>query len=135
MGMMPIRFLTIHCAATPEGRDVTAATIAAWGRARFGQESYHHIVTLDGTDHVRLADDRIGAHVARHNSGNIGVCYVGGCDREMRPKDTRTDAQKRTLRDLVASYRRTFPGLVVRGHRDWPGVSKACPSFDVSTQI
>jgi N-acetylmuramoyl-L-alanine amidase len=135
MGMLPIRFLTIHCAATPEGRDVPAATIAAWDKERFGQESYHHIVTLDGTDHVRLADDRIGAHVARANSGNIGICYVGGCDRQMRPRDTRTEAQKRSLRALVAAYRRLYPGLVVRGHRDWPGVRKACPSFDVSTQL
>ena len=135
MGMLPIRFLTIHCAATPEGRDVSAETIAAWDKARFGQESYHHIVTLDGADHVRLPDSRIGAHVAGRNSGNIGICYVGGCDRQMRPKDTRTDAQKRRLRDLIASYRLTYPGLVVRGHRDWPGVKKACPSFDVSTQL
>lgn len=28
MGMLPIKFLTIHCAATPEGRDVKAATIS-----------------------------------------------------------------------------------------------------------
>ncbi len=135
MGMLPIRFLTIHCAATPEGRDVSADTIAAWDKARFGQESYHHIVTLDGVDHVRLADNRIGAHVGRQNSGNIGLCYVGGCDRRMRPKDTRTDAQKRALRDLIAHYSLKYPGIVVRGHRDWPGVKKACPSFDVSTQL
>lgn len=135
MGMLPIRFLTIHCAATPEGRDVSADTIAAWGKARFGQESYHHIVTLDGADHVRLADDRIGAHVGGRNSGNIGICYVGGCDRAMKPRDTRTDAQKRSLRALIAAYRRRYPGIVVRGHRDWPGVKKACPSFDVSTQL
>ena len=130
-----IRHLTIHCAATPEGRDVAAETIAAWDRARFGQESYHHIVTLDGTDHVRLADAARGAHVAGHNSGNIGVCYVGGCDAQMRPKDTRTAAQRACLRDIVAAYRLKYPGIIVRGHRDWPGVAKACPSFDVTTQL
>ena len=135
MGMLPIRFLTIHCAATPEGRDLSPETIAAWGKARFGQESYHHIITLDGADHVRLPDTAKGAHVAGHNSGNIGVCYVGGCDRQMRPSDTRTVAQKRALSELVASYRLKYPGVVVRGHRDWPGVKKACPSFDVSTQL
>ncbi len=53
----------------------------------------------------------------------------------MRPSDTRTVAQKRALSELVASYRLKYLGVVVRGHRDWPGVKKACPSFDVSTQL
>lgn len=136
MTMQPIRFLTIHCAATPEGRDVPADTIASWDKAKFGQESYHHIVTLDGTDHQRLTDDQLGAHVAHHNTGNIGVCYVGGMDAAMHaPKDTRTEAQKRTLRAIVEGYKAKYPGLLVRGHRDWPDVHKACPSFDVATAL
>jgi len=133
MTMLPIRFLTIHCAATPEGRDVKAATISAWDQAKFDQTSYHHVVELDGTDIRTLPDDRRGAHTGGHNSGNIGVCYVGGVDRDNKvPKDTRTPAQRRTLFAIVTAYRRKYPGLVVRGHRDWPGVKKACPSFDVA---
>lgn len=52
MGMLPIKFLTINCAATPEGRDVKASTISEWDKAKFGQTSYHHVVELDGTDTV-----------------------------------------------------------------------------------
>lgn len=135
MGMLPIRFLTIHCAATPEGRDVAPDTIAAWDKVKFGQESYHRIVTLDGADHVRLADTVRGAHVGGANTGNIGVCYVGGVDKKDKPKDTRTDAQKATLRKIVADYKAKYPGIIVRGHRDWPDVKKACPSFDVRTEL
>ena len=133
MTMLPIRWLTIHCAATPEGRDVSADTVASWDKAKFGQESYHHIVTLDGTDHVRLADNTMGAHTGGHNSGNIGVCYVGGMDAHMAaPKDTRTLEQSATLLRIVRAYQKKCPGIIVRGHRDWPGVRKACPSFDVT---
>jgi N-acetylmuramoyl-L-alanine amidase len=128
----PVRFLTIHCAATPESRDVPAAEIAKWDIAKFGQESYHQIVTLDGVAHRRLADTVKGAHVGGANTGNIGICYVGGVDKAMRPKDTRTESQKATLARLVNEYRARYPGLVVRGHNEWPGVAKACPSFDVS---
>ncbi len=135
MSMGPIKFLTIHCAATPETRDVSADTIAAWDKAKFGQESYHHIITLDGVGHMRLRDDQKGAHVAKNNSGNIGICYVGGVDSHMQPKDTRTPGQKAKLRELVAYYKVKYPGIVVRGHRDWPGVAKACPSFSVSAEI
>lgn len=131
--MLPIRFLTIHCAATPEGRDVKAATIDDWDKAKFGQVSYHGIIELDGTYVVGLPDTKKGAHTGGKNTGNIGICYVGGMDKQMKaPKDTRTDAQKATMRRIVIQYRAKYPGIVVRGHRDWPGVKKACPSFDVA---
>lgn len=130
-----IRFLTVHCAATPEGRDVKAATVSAWDIAKFGQVSYHYVVELDGTVVKTLEDNQRGAHTAKANTGNIGVCYVGGVDKNMQPKDTRTPAQKVALRKLVDDYVRRCPGIIVRGHRDWPGVAKACPSFDVATQL
>ena len=129
------KFLTIHCAATPEGRDIKATTIGEWDIAKFGQISYHWVVTLDGIAHRTLNDNQRGAHTGGANTGNIGICYVGGVDAKMNPKDTRTPAQKATLRRLVAEYRARFPGIIVRGHRDWPGVKKACPSFDVATAL
>ena len=129
------KFLTIHCAATPEGRDIKATTIGEWDIAKFGQISYHWVVTLDGIAPRTLNDNQRGAHTGGANTGNIGICYVGGADAKMNPKDTRNPAQKATLRRLVAEYRQRFPNIVVRGHRDWPGVKKACPSFDVATAL
>lgn len=136
MDTSKIKFLTIHCAATPEGRDVLAKEIERWDIQKFGQPSYHHIVLLDGTIHRSLTDDQRGAHTGGANTGNIGICYVGGMDKKMAAaKDTRTDAQKKALRTLIATYKARYPGIVVRGHRDWPGVNKACPSFDVKTAL
>lgn len=136
MSMLPLKYLTIHCAATPEGRDVKAETISQWDHARFGQTSYHWVVELDGSKHRTLPDATLGAHVGGHNTGNIGVCYVGGMDSQNKaPKDTRTLAQKQALREIVNDYKAQVPGLIVRGHRDWPGVKKACPSFDVSKDL
>lgn len=130
-----IKYLTIHCAATPRGRDVKASTVADIGRQRFGQPSYHRVIELDGNVVRLLRDDQRGAHTGGHNTGNIGVCYVGGVEADMKPADTRTDAQKVALRKVVAEYKALYPGIIVRGHRDWPGVNKACPSFDVATQL
>lgn len=131
----PVKYVTIHCAATPEGRDVKAKTISDWDIAKFGQVSYHHVIELDGTVVRTLPDDTKGAHVGGANTGNIGICYVGGCDKRMNPKDTRTEAQKVALRQLVDTYKTKYPGVTVRGHRDWPNVKKACPSFDVKTGL
>lgn len=134
--MFPILYLTIHCAATPEGRDVSPSTIEDWDRAKFGQKSYHWIVDLAGATHKSLSDDQLGAHVGGHNTGNIGVCYVGGMDANMSaPKDTRTPAQTSALLTLIRTYIARYPGIIIRGHRDWPNVTKACPSFDVKTWL
>jgi N-acetylmuramoyl-L-alanine amidase len=132
----PVKFLTFHCAATPEGRHVSADDICKWDQAKFGQTSYHWVVELDGSAHRTLRDDQKGAHVGGANTGNIGICYVGGvCKDNLTPKDTRTPAQKKAMLDLARTYKQRYPGLMIRGHRDWPGVKKACPSFDVDSWL
>lgn len=133
-----ITHLTIHCTATPEGRPNTAAEVTKWDIDRFGQPSYHWVVELDGSKHRTLTDQQLGAHTGMHNTGNVGISYVGGTtsiSSGAKPKDTRTPAQKQALRELVADYRRQYPKLIVLGHRDWPKVAKACPSFDVKTAL
>jgi N-acetyl-anhydromuramyl-L-alanine amidase AmpD len=130
---MAIRFITIHCAATHEGRDVKAATISAWDIERFGQVSYQYVIELDGNVVQTLPDEARGAHVGGNNTGNIGICYVGGVDRENKaPKDTRTSAQKLAMKALVARLHAQYPSARILGHRDWPNVKKASPSFDVA---
>jgi len=131
-GLGPVKFLTIHCAATPEGRNVTAEQITEWDKAKFGQTSYHWVIELNGAMRRTLKDTEKGAHVGKANTGNIGICYIGGVDKTGNPKDTRTDAQKKSLLTLVRTYKERYPSIVIRGHRDWPNVKKACPSFDVS---
>ena len=140
-----IKYLTIHCAATPAGRRVTHQEITAWDTAKFGQTSYHWVIELDGFQYRTLPDIAKGAHVGGHNTGNIGICYVGGMSEDMKkPQDTRTEAQIRSMASLVRHYRKIAPGIIVRGHRDWYEDidgngrvdsyewKKACPSFDVS---
>lgn len=128
-----ITSITIHCAATPRGRDVKAATISKWDQDKFGQISYHYVIELDGTVVQTLRHDQKGAHVAKANTGNLGICYIGGVenDRAMTPADTRTVEQKKSMKALLLKLRAEYPKAIIQGHRDWPGVKKACPSFDV----
>lgn len=138
MPMLPIKYLTIHCTATPEGRANTADEVKAWDIQRFGQPSYHWVIELNGSVFRHLNDDERGAHTANHNSGNIGISYVGGTESLSaggKPKDTRTSEQKAALKRLIGMYEAKYPGIIIRGHRDWPDVHKACPSFDVSAWL
>lgn len=133
-----IKYLTIHCTATPEGRDNTAAEVTQWDIQRFHQPSYHYVVELDG-DVVNTLDERyLGAHVGHANTGNLGISYVGGTETLNaggKPKDTRTVQQKHSLFVFVQKRLQLHPGLIVRGHNEWPGVAKACPSFSVKAWL
>jgi N-acetylmuramoyl-L-alanine amidase len=129
-----IDFITIHCTATPEGRDNTVAEVTQWDIDRFGQPSYHYVYELDGDEVQSLRLDQVGAHTGGHNHGNIGLSYVGGTttlNSGAKPKDTRTDAQKASMEHRIRELLQGYPNAKVRGHHDWPGVQKACPSFNV----
>lgn len=128
--MRKIDKIIVHCTATPEGRHVTVADVTRWHRARgFRTIGYHYLITLDGTVHTGRPLAEIGAHCSGHNATSVGICYVGGCDSRMQPKDTRTPAQRESLRRLVGALLARFPGATLHGHREF--AAKACPSFDI----
>lgn len=128
----PITEIIIHCTATPEGRDVPVSTIRKWHMDKgWSDIGYHWVVGLDGTLHPGRPEAKIGSHVAGHNTGTLGVSYVGGVTKDGKtPKDTRTSAQRTALISLVRALRLRYPTITkVTGHNQYS--SKACPSFDV----
>jgi hypothetical protein len=131
--MRKINELIWHCTATPEGREVSAETIDKWHRKRGWKGiGYHKVVHLDGT----VSDGRPisvqGAHVRGHNRNSIGYVYVGGVDANMKAKDTRTPAQKETMRRLTMEAIRDHKLVKVSGHNQY--AAKACPSFDAQRE-
>lgn len=142
-----LKYLVIHCTATPAGREVTAADIRAWHTAPppagrgWRQVGYTDIIHLDGKVE-RLVENNEDAWVdtwevtngaAGYNGVSRHVVYVGGCanDKALTPKDTRTPQQIASLKRYVLDFHAKHPGVKILGHRDLPGVGKACPSFDV----
>jgi len=126
--------IILHCAATPEGRDVKTETIKSWhvkGRG-WSDIGYHYVIELDGSVVDGRPLDRIGAHTKGHNTGSIGICYVGGMDKNKTPKDTRTEAQRDAMDNLIASLQDRFPKATIHGHNEF--AAKACPSFDVAKE-
>ena len=62
--------------------------------------------------------ENIGAHAKGHNATSIGICYEGGLDARGCPKDTRTEWQVHSMRVLVKTLLKQYPGSRVCGHRD-----------------
>lgn len=97
--------------------------------------------------HLTRPIERVGAHAKGFNAHSIGICYEGGLDCRGRPADTRTSAQRATLRQLIGQLQEKFPGCRVCGHRDLsPDLNgngeiepeewiKSCPCFEVAKEF
>lgn len=146
-----LKYLVIHCTATPEDREVEGAEIKVWHTAPqpqgrgWKQVGYTDLFHLDGRIE-RLAENNEDAWVddwemtngaVSYNSVSRHIVYVGGCSRDKRllPKDTRTPAQFIALTQYVQDFHARYPEVKIVGHRDLPGVTKACPAFDVATWL
>lgn len=140
-----LKYLVLHCTATPEGREVTGADIrrmhlsqVSQGGRGWKQVGYTDIIHLDGTVE-RLVDNNEDANVdpweitngaKGYNSVSRHVVYAGGMTKDMsKPKDTRTSAQLRAMENYVKDFHKCFPSVRIIGHNEV--AAKACPSFDV----
>ena len=95
---------------------------------------YHFLIKADGEIVNLLSVDKISNGVKGYNSISVNVCYIGGIDPKGKPKDTRTPAQKESLLTLLKQLKKQFPNALIQGHRDFPKVAKACPSFDAKAE-
>lgn len=145
--MAKLQYLVIHCTATPEGREVSAADIRRWhtspapaGRG-WKQVGYTDLFHLDGRVERLVANNEdanvdpweITNGAAGYNSVSRHIVYAGGCDAGMKPKDTRTAAQKEALRKYVLDFHARYPAVKIVGHNQL--AAKACPSFDVAAWL
>lgn len=129
--MRDINKIILHCSATREGQNISTETIRGWhvNERGWSDIGYHFVVLLDGTVDKARPVKRQGAHVRGKNKGSIGVCYIGGCDANMNPKDTRNEAQKKSLEELISYLMESYDDATLHGHNEFS--SKACPSFNV----
>jgi N-acetylmuramoyl-L-alanine amidase len=134
MTLRRIEQVVVHCAATRPTLDVGVKEIRQWHRQQdWSDIGYHWVVRRDGTVEAGRREELVGAHVLGHNQHTIGICLVGGLDSTGEPAPEFTPEQFASLRVLLTEIlaRYDLPDEAVLGHRDFPGVSKACPSFDV----
>lgn len=116
-----INLIVVHCSATPSGRALggapggitTAAdVIDSWHKQRgfhrndqavenFNQRlahiGYHFVIETTGEIFTGRGLDEIGAHALHFNAHSLGICMVGGLEREARY----TPAQWKALKNLV----------------------------------
>lgn len=136
--MAQLKYLIVHCTATPPSMDVKGDDIRAWHKARgWKQVGYSDLIHLDGTvenlvpydDNNVVEEDEITNGAIGYNGISRHVCLVGGIDTNGNPEDNFTDAQKNSLVTYISNFKLLHPDCAVIGHNEV--AAKACPSFNV----
>ncbi len=138
-GRTKVHTIFIHQATTRPGwmegetAEAKRDEIDVWHKKRgwrgFG---YHEFIARDGTRAKGRPLTSMGAHVAGHNRGSIGVCLEGGFGATKTDQfdDHFTPEQDKALREYIDEIKRIADIKYIRGHSEV--ANKACPGFTVS---
>ncbi len=96
---------------------------------------YHFVITVDGTIFEARPIKHIGAHVAYSNTGNIGISFMGcfhptqcgAAGGPHQPTAAMINAAGKLVKKLSGIYGIARTSSKIKGHRQHPNVSKACP--------
>lgn len=118
-----VKYLVVHCADTPNGKDFTAEDIHRWHKDRgWDGIGYHAVIRVSGLIEYGRPEYWPGAHVKGHNHESLGVCLIG--------RDEFTEGQWISLRGILTEWLEHYPDAEVCGHTDLDP-AKTCPNFDV----
>ena len=131
--MREIKWIVVHCTATPQ--NTTVQSIQNYWKNNLGWKSpgYHRLIDPFGRIHILSEYNKPTNGVAGYNANSVHISYIGGVDGK-KAVDNRTEEQKATMLDLLKELKRLYPNAKIQGHRDFPKVKKACPSFDAKAE-
>ena len=132
--MRDIKYIVVHCTATPQTATVSSIQNYWKNTLKWVMPGYHFMIKPDGEIIQLLEIEKISNGVKGFNSVSINISYIGGVDSQNNPIDNRTPAQKKALLDLLKLFKIAHPKAIIQGHRDFPNVKKACPSFDAKKE-
>lgn len=120
-----INLIVVHCSATASGQHIdragknAAQVIDDWHQARNFQRvafakanhnphlhaiGYHYVIDIDGTILTGRSLNETGAHAQGFNRMSIGICLVGGAEREGRFTPAQWKALATRTRSLAARF-------------------------------
>lgn len=126
-----IRYIVVHCTATPPAAKIES--IQRYWKEQLGWKDpgYHYIIQRNGEIICLQPEHLIANGVKGYNTQSIHISYIGGIDKNNKPVDNRTGEQQAALFNKLVALTEKYPQAKIMGHRDFPGVTKACPCFDV----
>lgn len=140
------RYYVFHCTASAEGVDLGVDWFLSFFKNDMGwsRPGYSMLLTLDGVWREMYPNNWDGYTsfqemtygVRGINSESMHFAYVGGVDKDLNPKNTLDEKMRQAMRYMILYIKHVDPDAeIIFGHRDAPGVSKACPSFDLRKEF
>lgn len=129
--MRTINYIVVHCTATLPGTKVNAIRNYWKNTLGWRNPGYHYIIDAKGSITQLQDEQKIANGVKGYNAGSIHVSYIGGINNNGRAEDTRTPEQQLAMLKLLLNIKARYPDAIILGHKDFPGVRKECPCFDV----
>lgn len=131
-----IRFIVVHCTATEPFATLEAIQrywkeVRGWGDV----PGYHYVIMRHGEIVQLLEETKVSYGAHGHNQHSIHIAYIGGIDQHGNPVDNRSHMQKEAMFGKLIELSEQYPQAQILGHRDFPEVKKACPSFDVQSWL
>lgn len=133
--MREIKYIVLHCTATPQNTSIDSIKRYWREVLKWKSPGYHYIIAANGVVYNIHPIEKPSNGVAGHNQNSIHISYIGGVDAKGRALDNRTKEQKQGQIDILKKLLIQFPHAKILGHRDFPGVAKECPSFDVKNWL
>lgn len=132
--MRQIKRIFIHCTAGPQTQTIEEIQRYWKVHNKWKDPGYHYIIKPNGEIVPLQPEDKPSNGVAGYNSTAINVCYIGGVDKQGRPVDNRTNAQKESLIRILKELHSRYPDAEILGHREIWGDNpkdwhKMCPCF------
>ena len=124
-----VKLLIVHCVANKCNHPFSVENLIACGEAKYGQCSYHYYVRRNGDIIPLLPENVQGVHARHYNYCSLGIVYEGGLDENGHAADTRTEAQKHALYELLKELTVEYPDARILGHCELPRVAKPCPCY------
>lgn len=131
--MRAIRYIVVHATGGREHQTIADLNVV-FKQKGWKNPGYHFVIRRDGSIAQLLDVSQVSNGVKGYNHCSINVAYIGGVDARLNTIDNRTDAQKKTMRQLLNKLKRDFPDADIVGHRDLDK-GKDCPCFDVKTGL
>jgi len=169
-----INLIVVHCSATASGQRIdragkNAAQVidewhqarnfnrVAWAKSNFNPHlhaiGYHYVIDIDGTILTGRSLNETGAHAQGFNRMSIGICLIGGAEREAHYTLNQWDSlallvkqlagrfkvplqmpqrlDNQTIRDGVCGHRDLSPDRNGNGLIEPFEWLKTCPGFSV----
>jgi hypothetical protein len=133
--------MAIHHTALPEDdggdaaarmRQIQAYHIDSNGWCDIG---YHFVISQAGQAYQGNSNEqRTGAHVLNHNTGNIGICLIGNFEVQAL-SDTQMNKAAEVAGWVGRTYGIAFDRASIKGHREHSGNSTACPGTNTFNRL